>query len=297
MRNFIQFQSTGQLSFELPTRALSGSITGSVYNNRAGVTAVSASFTTSSINTILQTAVSGGAMSFIASGAITPLKNHRYLLGTSEEENGEMITLKSFSLSSGNTVFNLMRPLVFSHEAGQPVSDTTVVLTIPTGSTGLVSQNCYAIVEYIPSSSIGFANSFADKIHKSFDVTRFIPVTTLSIEDIRDFDPQLAKKGLQGLSVNNLMLKAWEMILARIGGRGNMGGIVGSVDLTVPHSYLTRRLIAELDPEMKEYSDTLAQRFTEEFESILGVTAHDANGDGQIQPWERFRTSIRVTRS
>jgi hypothetical protein len=297
MRHFIQFQSTGFLSFELPTRALSGSITGSIYNNNAGITQLSASFTTGSINTTVQTAVSAAAMSLVVAGTIAPVKNHRYLIGVSEEQNGEMITLKSFSVAGGNTTLNLMRPLVFSYAAGEPVADTTVVLTIPTGSTGLVSWNNYAKLEYIASSSLGFAAPFSDSIHKSFDVTRFIPVTTLSVEDLRDFDPQLAKKGMQGLSVYNLMTKAWEMLLARVGARSNMGGIVGSVDLTVPHSYLTRRLIAELDPEMKEHADMLSQRFNEEFESILGVAAIDKNGDGRIQPWERFRQSIKFSRS
>ncbi len=297
MRHFVQFNSTGQLSFELPTRALSGSITGSIFNSNAGITAASASFTTSSINTFIQTAVSSAAMSVIVAGSITPVKNHRYLIGISEEQNGEMVTLKSFSVAGGNTTLNLMRPLVFSYAAGEPVCDTTVVLSIPTGSTGQVRANNYATLQYIPSSSAGFSTAFADTIHKSFDVTRFIPVTTLSIEDMRDFDPQLAKKGLQGLSINNLMLKAWEMILGRVGGRGNMGGLIGSVDLTVPHSYLTRRLIAELDPEMKEYADSLSQRFNEEFESIIGVVAHDANGSGRIEPWMRLRNTITFRRA
>lgn len=297
MRHFVQFQSTGFLSFELPTRALSGSITGSIFNSNAGITGVSASFTTSSINTTVQTAVSAAAMSLVVAGTIAPVKNHRYLIGVSEEQNGEFITLRSFTTSGGNTTLNLMRPLTFSYPAGEPVSDTTVVLTIGTGSTGQVNWNNYAKLEYIPSSSLGFAAPFADSIHKSFDVTRFIPVTTLSVEDLRDFDPQLAKKGMQGLSVYNLMTKAWEMLLARVGARSNMGGIVGSVDLTVPHSYLTRRLIAELDPEMKEHADMLSQRFNEEFESILGVAAIDSTGDGRIQPWERFRNAIRFSRS
>lgn len=297
MRHFVQFQSTGFLSFELPTRALSGSITGSIYNNNGGITGVSASFTTSSINTTIQTAVSAAAMSVVVAGSITPVKNHRYLIGVSEEQNGEFITLKSFTTAGGNTTLNLMRPLTFSYSAGEPVGDTTVVLTIGTGSTGQVNWNNYATLQYIPSSSLGFATDFADTIHKSFDITRFIPITTLSIEDLRDFDPQLAKKGMQGLSVYNLMTKAWEMLLARVGARSNMGGIVGSVDLTVPHSYLTRRLIAELDPEMKEYADMLSQRFNEEFESILGVAAIDRSGDGRIQPWERFRQSVKFSRS
>ena len=297
MRHFCQFQSTGFLSFELPTRALSGSITGSIYNNNAGITQLSASFTTSSINTTIQTAVSAAAMSVVVAGSITPVKNHRYLIGVSEEQNGEFITLRSFTTAAGNTTLNLMRPLTFSYPAGEPVADTTVVLTIGTGSTGQVSWNNYATLQYIPSSSLGFSTAFADTIHKSFDITRFIPITTLSIEDLRDFDPQLSKKGMQGLSLYNLMLKAWEMLISRIGARSNMGGVVGSVDLTVPHSYLTRRLIAELDPEMKEYADMLSQRFNEEFESILGVSAIDRSGNGSIQPWERLRNTISFKRA
>ena len=71
MRHFVQWQSTGQLAFELPTRALSGSITGSIYNNNGGITGVSASFSTSSINTTIQTAVSAAAMSVVVAGSIT----------------------------------------------------------------------------------------------------------------------------------------------------------------------------------------------------------------------------------
>jgi hypothetical protein len=48
---------------------------------------------------------------------------------------------------------------------------------------------------------------------------------------------------------------------------------------------------------MKEHADMLSQRFNEEFESILGVAAIDANGDGRIQPWERFRNTITFRRA
>ena len=299
MRNFVQLNGTGIISFELPVRPVNNQVTASIFSSNGSLIASNdaslgvplctvdvrqASFGAA----VLTVAAAAGSLSFTGNVS-TYTKGKRYLLGVSEEQNGEMITVRS---NAGGVVTPL-RPLINSFAVGDSITDPEVRVTVPTSSTGEVSVNNYIRLSYTGSVS-GLSG---DAIHKSFDITRYIPVTTLSIEDLRDFDPQLAKKGLAGLSINAIMKKAWEQILARVGARGNMSGLVGSVDLTVPHSYLTRRMIAELDMEQKEYADMLALRFNEEFESIVGVTAHDANGDGAINSWERFRNTVSWVRT
>lgn len=302
MRNFIQFNSTGIINFELPVRPVPTQVTASIYNsngsllasNDAGAGVTLATVVAGSLNSLLYQSASAGANSLVIENPATSLtKGKHYLVGVSEAQNGEMVTVKNTSVAGPLTTINLMRPLIYSHETTEYISDTEVKVTVPASVTSNVSQNNYIKLAFTGSVS-GLSE---DAIHKSFDITRFIPVTTLSIEDLRDFDSQIGKKGLAGLQINSLMKKAWEVILARVGARGNMGGIVGSVDMTIPHSYLTRRMIAELDPEQKEYSDMLALRFNEEFEAIASVTPMDKNGDGNIQDFERFRNTISWVRT
>ena len=292
-RNFIQLYNQGSLVFELPTKAVAGSLTGSIYNNNGSLLATGSTVNGVTDTTLHQAASSGDTQVLMHLSAI-PRKGHRLLIDGPEENLGEMVTVKSFTVSGGShQTVQLMRPLIYSHAVTSSVQDTSVTVTIPSSCTQTVGQNYYIKLDYIASGS----STPAESIVKSFDVSRFVPVTTLSIEDLRDFDPQLGKKGLAGLNVNSLMKKAWELILARVGARGTMGGMVGSVDFTTPHSYLTRRMIAELDPEQKEYADMLAQRFNEEFEAVISVTPMDRNMDGSITPNEMIRQTIVWHRS
>lgn len=287
-RNFIQLNNQGSLLFELPTKGVAGSLTGSIYNNNGSLLSTG-SILTGSTDTILHSSCSSGDVSVQVNLSASPRKGFRFLIDGPEEGLGEMVTIKTFSVTSGShQTLNLMRPLIYSHAISSSFQDTSVTVTIPSSCTQTVGQNYYVKLDYIASGSA----TPAESIVKSFDVARFVPVTTLSIEDLRDFDPQLGKKGLAGLNVNSLMKKAWELILARVGARGTMGGLVGSVDFSTPHSYLTRRMIAELDPEQKEYADMLAQRFNEEFEAVISVTPMDKNQDGSITPNEMIRNTI-----
>jgi hypothetical protein len=288
MINFFQYQGQGYLDFLLPSQADVGSIDATIYSSNGSVVSSSVEYTSSSVDTQVQAYVSGGVSFFNVDDPSGIQRGKRYLLDGSEEFGGEFVTVKS--LGSGGRV-NLFRPTIYSHLSESTFQGTQVKVLISGSSTQTVGQHFYCTLAYETASEV------QERLHKSFHVTRFVPVTNLSIEDLRDFDPQLGKKGLAGTHFNNLVENAWEMILSRVGARGNAGGLVGSIDLTVPHSYLVRRLILENDPERKEQADAMSQRFNEEFEASMSVASHDANGDGAINPNERFRNTIRIARA
>lgn len=287
MTNFVQLNGQGYLDFLMPERADVGSVVATVYNSNGSVVSASATYTSSSVSTVLQSSVSGGVTFLPLDTTASIQSGKRYLLDGREDFGGEFVTIKNLTVSGAN----LYRPTINSHASGSSFEGTLVKVLLSGSSTETVGNNFYCKVAYEVNSEP------QAEIHKSFNVTRFVPVTNLSIEDLRDFDPQLGKKGLSGLHIKNLIDNAWEMILARIGARGNMGGLIGSVDLTNPHNYLVRRLILENDPERKEQADAFSQRFNEEFEASMGVAAHDADGDGSINPNERFRNTIRISRA
>ena len=288
MINFFQYQGQGYLDFLLPAQADVGSIDATIYSSNGSVVSSSVEYTSSSVDTNVQAYVSGGASFFNVDDIAGIQRGKRYLLDGPEEFGGEFVTVKSVE-TSGRV--NLYRPTIYSHVSESAFQGTLVKVLVSGSATETVGQHLYCTVDYEVSSEP------QERLHKSFHVTRFIPVTNLSIEDLRDFDPQLGKKGLAGTHLNKLVENAWEMILSRVGARGNAGGLVGSIDLTVPHSYLVRRLILENDPERKEQADAFSQRFNEEFEASMGVATHDADGDGAINPNERFRNTIRFVRA
>lgn len=289
MQNFFQYNGQGYLEFLMPEKADVDSVVATIYNSEGAIVSASVTYTSSSVSKLLQSPVSAG-LSFLpldSTSGIQPGK--RYLLDGKEEFGGEFVTVRS--LATGPTGVNLFRPTIAQHASGALLQGTSVKVLISGSSTETIEKNFYCKLAYEVNSEP------QPELHKSFHVTRFVPVTNLSIEDLRDFDPQLGKKGLSGLHLKNLVDTAWEMILSRVGARGNMGGLVGSIDLTVPHSYLVRRLILENDPERKEQADAFSQRFNEEFEASMGVVAHDVDGDGIINPNERFRNTIRFSRA
>ena len=289
MFNFVQFQGSGYLDFQLPVRADDGSIQATIYSSNGSILSSSVQFTSGTVDTTSDAEYEAGSSLIVLNSTSSIQKGKRYLFGGPEELQGEFVTVKR--LGPADNAVTLMRPTINFHEVSSSFESTDVRVLVSGSSTNQVSTNnyCKLAFEYQAEAQPEF--------HKSFSVTRFIPVTNLSIEDLRDFDAQMGKKGLAGTNFSRLQEKAWEMILARVGARGNMGGIVGTVDLTTPHSYLVRRLILENDPANKEQADAMSQRFNEEFEAVFTVAAHDKDGDGAINPNERLRTTIRIIRT
>jgi hypothetical protein len=132
----------------------------------------------------------------------------------------------------------------------------------------------------------------------SFDCTRYDPISGLSVDDVADLDPALAKRVPAGLWAPAVVARAWDMILRRVATKVAPGALVGTIDLTTAHGYLVRALLAETSGEdWAAYRDDMRTRFTQEMDAALAGGPIDSDQDGAIEPNEGWYLGIPVSRA
>lgn len=286
---FVTLATAATLWVDLPQRA-DATPTFVVKTPSGGTVQSSASVTLASCNTTLNGAVSAGASSVVVTSASGITAGRKYLIGGAESAGGEFVTVKSVS---GTTV-TLVRPLRLGRASGVAFQSTRVEMAVSSSTPSAVGRHWRAEITWAVSSAS------QDTYEVPFDVTRYSPQTSLRADDIVDFDPVLAKRLPAGTWVPALIDVAWDMILRRLAQTKDPGSLMGAIDLTTPHAYLVRKLIAETGAttagELKEYAEMLAVEFQKELEITLASAAVDDDQDGAIEKNEGWLKILDLLR-
>lgn len=252
-----------------------------------GVLLTSTPATLDAVDTTLASAAAAGATSVSVTSASGVTVGRKYLLGGPEATGGERVTVRAVS---GATV-SLARPLRTSKSNGASFRSTRVECAVTAAAVPSYGRH-YRL-------TISWDVSTVDQppVEVPFDVTRYVPLTHLSVDDVADLDPILAKRLPAGLWAPALIAQSWDMLLRRVAAKKEPGALIGSIDLTTPHAYLFRALLAETaGSDFATYRDDLRARYDAELELSLAAAAFDDDGDGSPEPHERWMRGIDVMR-
>lgn len=270
--SFLLYNASGSFHIHLPRKPDTGSVTASLYLP-SGTSNGTGSITLDAASSSVNAAANAGATSLNIGSTTTFKVGHRYIVGNTDPDDysAEHLTIKS---KTTNTI-RLMRPLLWDHAANDPIVSSQVDIALTPAQTSEIGKGHRVEIAYKVSGSQ--QATFVD----SFTVSKYLPISHINIETLRDLDPTLSKKIPSGLSWEDLKTQSWEMLLNRIELNYSAGSLVGTVNLTQPHAYLIRMLLAELaGPDYIEYRNLMAQRFDEELKYALGACVFDIDQDG-----------------
>ncbi len=265
---WVQYGTSGSVTFDLPSRP-SGAGTAAVLTT-AGSALTSPTPTLDSVNTTLSASAAAGATSVTVTSATSVSAGRRYLVGGAETAGGETVLVAAVS---GTTV-TLARPLTSARASGATFQGVRVTVAVSSACTATVARQ-YRVEWTDPDTS--------EVIAVPFDVTRYAPRTFLTMSLLLDLDAALRKRVAQGTWLPAVIERAWEMLLDDLGTKDrHPGGYAGHIELTTPHAYLVRSLLAETDTTAEgiAYRDDMRQRYADELARALASVAYDAAGDG-----------------
>lgn len=244
--------------------------------------------TVDSVNTTLSAGAAAGAQTITVASATGVTVGRRYLLTGQEIAGGEWVTVRAIS----GTTLALARPLALSHASGASVSSTRVSCAVTAAACATVRRGCRVEITYTVSSAT------RPVVSVEFDVTRYRLESGLTLEHVRDLDPQLLKRAAPGTWWPSVIATAWERIVSRIAQQHDPGGLVGAIDLTQPHAVMVRLLIAEqgASDESRAHAAELRSRFDAELSLLLSARAFDDDQDGAVESNEGFFKSINLIR-
>lgn len=241
--------------------------------------------TLDSVDTTLSGAAVAGASTLSLTSASGVAVGTRYLVGGSEDVGGEFVLVAGLS----GTTATLARRLQRAHAAGAAFQGTRASFAVGASAVGSVGRGWR--IEY---TATGLPSVY---VHP-FDVTRFAPVSGLTVDGLRSREPQVLAAVSSGAWLPEVIEQTWQMVLRRIAQKASPGGFVGIVDLTEAHAYLARATILETaGEEHAPRRDDYRQRFQEEFEAALAAAAYDANGDGAARTGAGWYRGVRLVRS
>lgn len=268
---WVQINVGRDLTADLPRRPSSAG-TYTVSTPAGGVTQSSASASLDSVNTTLTGSAVAGASTLNLTDGTGVTVGRRYLLGGAEATGGEMVTVKAYAAN----VATLARPLRAAQATGATFQGTRLTFSVGASAVTVPYRNMR--IEWTPAAA---DSDLA--LALPFDALRWAPVTYLTIEDLRDLDPLLAKRLSAGTWLPAVVARAWDVLLGHIAQKIDPGGVTGMVDLTIAHGYLVRALLAETvgkDDEATAYLTDMRARYTQERDNALGALAYDAGQTG-----------------
>lgn len=285
---FVTLSTAATLWVDLPARA-DATPTFVVRNPAGGTIQSSASVTLGTSNTTLSGAAAAGASTVSVTSASGIAAGRKFLIGGPEESGGERVTVRSVS----GTTITLVRPLRAAKASGAAFASTRVDLAIDAGTPSTIGRHWRAEITWAVSS-------VSQAVHVvPFDVVRYQPLTSLEGDDIADLDPLLAKRLPAGLWLPATIEAAWDMILRRLAQQKDPGALVGAIDLTTPHQYLVRKLLAETgatNPELLDHAKFLGERYVQELETALASAAVDDDQDGAVEKHEGWTKTLDLAR-
>lgn len=257
--------------------------------SESGAVLASGTATVDSVSTTLAAGASQGAQSISLTSATGVTIGRRYLLTGAEIVGGEWVTIRGLS----GTTATLARPLALSHASGASVVSTRVSCAVSAAACASVRRGCRVEITYTVSAATRPAVSV------EFDITRYRLTTGLTLEHVRDLDPQLLKRAAAGTWWPAVISLAWERIVARIAQQHDPGGLVGAIDLTQPHAIMVRLIVAEqgASDESRAQANDLRQRLDVELTQLLTSRAFDDDQDGAVESNEGFTKTIILKRA
>jgi hypothetical protein len=259
-----------------------------VVRSESGGSLASGTGSVDSVSTTLSAGASSGVLTISVTSATGITAGRRYLLTGAESAGGEWVTVRAIS----GTTLALARPLALSHSSGASVVSTRISCAVSAAACADVRRGCRVEITYTVSAAT------RPIVSVEFDITRYRLTTGLTLEHVRDLDPQLLKRAAPGTWWPSLIATAWERIVSRIGQQHAPGGLVGAIDLTQPHAIAVRLLVAEqgTSEESRAHATELRTRFDAELQLLLSSRAFDDDQDGGVDPNEGFLKTINVIR-
>lgn len=267
---WVQTGVARELAVDLPQRpSAAGTFTVSTVGGASvqGSTAA----TLDAVDTTLASAAVVGAQQLTLTSVTGVTIGRRYLLGGREDAGGEQVTVRAIT----GTVVTLVRRLFTARAIGVALQSTRVRFPIA----ALQGHGRNHRVEY------SWPEADAQPTYVvPFDLLRYAPVSTLTLEDLRDADPLIAKRLADGTWLPGVMAAAWDTLLRHIASKVDPGAIAGVRDLTSAHAYLTRALVAETaGPDAADYLSQMRTRYREERDAALAAGAYDAAQTGSAR--------------
>lgn len=282
---FALYQTAAALAVDLPDRPDANGAW--AFKSPAGGTLESGTYARDAVSTTLAGAVAAGAQAVAVASATGIVVGRSYLLTAGEDTGGERVTVKAIS----GTTLTLVRPTRGAHASGAAFKSTRVTVSLSTTGTAAIGRHHRLELAWTVTSAQPTAVF-------PVDVVRYYPVTYLTFADLQALDGVAGKRLPAGIWFPELRDRAWEMVLRRVAAKVDPGGLVGTVDLTTPHAYLCRALLAETaGPEWSEFRELMAQRFGEELGAALATTAVDNDQDGALESQEGVFDSVELVRS
>lgn len=252
-----------------------------------GILQASSAPTLNAVDTTLAAnAAVGTALTLTSGTGVTA--GRRYLLGGAAEVGGEQVTVKART----GTAVTLLRPLRTAYPAGATFQSTRVEFAVGTACTQAPARNHR--IEYTWPDADGM-----DPVVIPFDVTRYTPTSHLSLEDLRDLDPLLAKRLNAGVWLPGVVARAFEKLCQDIAQNYAPGALAGLVDLTLAHNYLVRALLAETagdDDEVTAYRERMERRYAQERDGACAVLAFDEKQSGAASNTGGYSRTIHILR-
>jgi hypothetical protein len=274
------------LAVDLPERP-DALVTFVVVGPSGGETLASTSATVDNVDTTLNGAASAGASSVVVTSAGGITAGRKFLLGGSETTGGERVTVKSVS---GTTV-TLARPLRMAKSNGARFTSTRVECAVTAAAVPSYGRHYRVTIAWSVSSVP------QSPVEVPFDVVRYLPLTHLSLDDVTDLDPLLLKRLPAGLWPPALIERAFDQLCRRIAAKKEPGALIGAIDLTIPHGYLFRALLAETaGSDFDEYRKLMVARYAETLDEVLASAAFDDDADGEPESHEQWFRSVDVIR-
>ena len=282
---WVQINVARSLYADLPRRPTA--VGTYVVNTPPGATVQSsAAPSLDAVNTTLSGAAVLGATSLSVVDGTGIVVGRRYLLGGAETLGGEVVTVRAYAAN----VVTIVRPLRAAQPSGATLQGTRLTFAVSALATPLRNMR----IEWTPASAD------ADlALVLPFDALRYAPVTYLTTEDLRDLDPLLAKRLSAGTWLHAVAAKAWDVLVGHITQRIDPGGVAGTVDLTLAHSYLVRALLAETvgkDTEAVSYLEDMRARYAQERDNALGALSYDPAQSGNATARVGWSKSLRLVR-
>lgn len=203
-----------------------------------------------------------------------------YLVGGSTDTGGEFVRVSKVTSA---TTLALAMALRTARSSGDALASTRVTFAIGAGATAVCGRNFRIEWEWASGGES------QDPITIPFDVTRYSPVSSASVETVRTLDALVGKRIPDGTWMPAVLATAWDMLLRRVAAKIPPGGVAGTIDLTIPHGYLTLVLLLEPgagDPDIAAHLARLETRFGQELDAAMGALATDHDQDGDAKSGE-----------
>jgi hypothetical protein len=259
---WVQTGVARELTVDLPQRpTAAGTFTVST------VGGASVQSTTAALRDPVDTTLSAAAVAGAAQLTLTDVTGveigRRYLLGGREDRGGETVTVRAIN----GAVVSLVRRLFTARAAGVVFQSTRV--RFPVAALQGHGRNHRVEYSWPPADA-------QPTYIVPFDLVRYAPISTLTVEDLRDSDPIIAQRLNTGTWLAGVIQQAWETLLRHLASKVDPGAVVGVRDLTSAHGYLVRALIAETaGPDAADYLGRMQARYREERDAAMAATAID----------------------